>query len=57
VPTIYYDQRAEDEQSSAFGSYDADLRARLDLCARGLEIVACGPSAGPPSVPSGGSPK
>ena len=39
------DQRAEDEQSSAFRSYDADLRAHLDLCARGLEIVACAPGS------------
>ena len=41
IPTIYDDQRAEAERISAFTHYDSDLRRRLDLCANGLEVVAC----------------
>jgi hypothetical protein len=32
---------ANDERVSAFATYDQDLRKRLALCARGMQIVAC----------------
>lgn len=45
IPTIHDEQRAEAERISAFTHYDADLRRRLDLCADGLRVVACGAPA------------
>jgi hypothetical protein len=32
---------AFDAQAAAFDGYDADLRARLDVCVDGLRVVAC----------------
>jgi hypothetical protein len=34
-------QEAFDAQAAAFDGYDADLRARLDVCVDGLRVVAC----------------
>ena len=36
-----YSRDAFDAQAAAFDGYDADLRARLDVCVDGLRVTAC----------------
>jgi hypothetical protein len=45
---IYYWPTINDERTSAFSTYEDDLRKQLDICVNGLEVVACPATAPTP---------